>query len=341
MASNSVIQVAIIDTNDINIKKDLIHDNIEKLKHICSPFVKTDSIDSDILMDHVVEQIELKEELLGDTLTIFETDKLIYQLIHVEYDNDTVKIHNPKKNIIASYLTNQNIYGRAIVLSSKIVENHTCVLDSISIDELFNILYGKLIHTGIFIDSINGKCTQFDFLEHPVEYLESDPLNYDNYEQAEVFLFGMIVAIFYSKVANNENVNKKATCLLGNRKIMGNVVVFAKSDHEFQNINLELFKNLYKLSRCPLAEREVTGTENKNKKINDLRVIYNFNHCINNKLNNYHTQCQYCKQNIDQYLLCKGCYRVVYESEKCQKDDWNNHKKECLYNTIAVNVKKE
>lgn len=341
MTSNTVIQVAIIDPSSGDIQKNTIRNNTDILKNICDPFIRVDNIESDMLMDHVIEQIELKGELLGDTVTVFETDDIVYQLIHVEYDNDTVKVHNPDKNIIASYLTNQNIYGRCAIIASKITENHTCVLKSVSMDEVLNILYGKIIHTGIFIDSTSGDFTQFEFLDHPVEYFESDTSTHDNYEQVEVFLFGMIIGIFYPKVPNNENINKKATCLLGNRKIMGDVVVFAKNDHEFENLNLELFKNLYKLSRCPLAGREVMEKGNKNKKINDLPIIYNFYHCIKEKLNNYQTHCQYCKKNIDQYLLCKGCYRVIYESDKCQKDDWDNHKKECLHSSDAVNAKKE
>jgi len=48
--------------------------------------------------------------------------------------------------------------------------------------------------------------------------------------------------------------------------------------------------------------------------------------------------CDYCrKPGVPKKIVCAGCYRVSYDTDACRKEDWAEHKFECLQNKPTVN----
>lgn len=325
------MQLIIIKPNNFEFKIDLYYKNHEKLKYDLSEYIELKEIDFEDMMDVIVTETGLTPELVGDTQTCYETLEYVYQICFVGYDNNDCK--NKELNRLSTYLNGDSIYGPAILINSKISESYTCVPANVTIDDLINILYSKFVHKGIFIpNDETDSIVEYEYLNHPLEYLEKEEKCYMKYKLFETTFLGFHLGFFGE--LNSLSVNKRATRLIGNQKLFGNVVLLNKLPHEFQDIDKELYKKLSDLSYGLLKQRELTNSENREgEKINNLPVNMNRYCVLNNRYLNYKKMCDGCGGELStNKLLCTGCFRMRYHSQDCQKEHWNKHSIDCLYN---------
>lgn len=285
---------------------------------------------NETLMEIIIDEIGLTPDLVGDTQTCFESGTNIFQLCFVGYNENT---ELKEVNTIATYLNGETVYGNAVLINSKINEDYLCCQDSSKISDLETILFSKFNHKGICIPvNDDDAVSEFEYQNHPLEYLEPSEKTYGKYKLFECTFLGFQLG-FFGEV-NNTNVNKRATRLLGNKKLFGNVVLFNKLPHEFQDIDMELFIKFNKLSYGSLKDREPTNSEDREgQKINGLPVAFNRYCLLNKRYAEYKKICNSCKEELkSEKLVCTGCFRVRYHNKECQKNDWSTHKTECLYN---------
>lgn len=300
---------------------------------------------NETLMENIIDEISLTPDIVGDTQTVYETDQNIYQICFVSNatlpsDNlsvNTEQTNNKEElNTIATYLNGDTVYGPAVLINSAISKtDYLCSSASVTVNELKKIIHSKFIHKGIMIPYLeNEEIVEYEYQSHPLQYLEPTENTYGKYKLSECTFLGFQLG-FFGEI-NSTNINKRATRLLGNKKLSGNVVLFNKLPHEFQDIDLELFNKISKLSYGPLKNREPSLSEDKEgEKINGLPVAFNKYCLLNKRYLEYSKKCDCCKNNFEkksEKLVCTGCYRVRYHNKECQKNDWSTHKTECLYN---------
>jgi hypothetical protein len=323
----------------ITIKKNTFEFN--KTLHISDRLLLTEEIKSHLLikqvkfcdmMESIVLDIGLTPELIGESPVIFDTSSNVYQLCfvgiekHPSSPQDTI-------NSIATYLTGERVYGNVVFLNSKITSNGTCIPDNSQIDDLVDILVSKFVHKAIFIPhDTSQQVSEFTYQTHPLEYFESNEENYKNYTSYEFDIIGFGLCLFTSNNSNDQNINKRATCLLGKQKLYGNTLLLLKSANEYYDLDKTTYSKLFKISHAPLSTRKLTQDEEKqDEKINGLPIVKNKYCILENRYSNYKNRCGYCNVDLTKELTCTGCYRIKYHDEKCQQSDWFEHKKECLH----------
>jgi len=324
----------IIKPNNFEFKKDLYYNNKEKLYQDLQPYIEHRTIEINDMMEIIVNEIGLTPDLVGESETCYETAENVNQLCYVGKNKN--ESEQKDLNIIATYLNGDTVYGTAVLLNSKITENGTCVSGPITINDCANILYSKFVHKGIFIPfDENVSVTEYEYFAHPLEYLENSENGYLKYKLFETTFLSFNLGLF-SEITSQQ-INKRATRLLGNAKLFGNVVMLNKLPHEFHDIDLSLFEKIYKLSYGPLNKRELLESENtEGNKINGLPVIMNRYRILEKRYKDYQKNkklCDNCNKDIlSNKLVCSGCYRMRYHNKDCQKSDWSKHVAECLYN---------
>ena len=292
------------------------------------------------MMETIAENIGLiknAEKLLGDTVTVHETDTNIYQMCFLINDQET---NESELNIIGYYLSGEKVYGSCVVINSKIKEDYTCTPDLINCNVLVQILYGKFIHKGIVVND-NGDITEYDYFSHPLEYLTNDINEYNKYKSLDVEFMGFNLSIHYEMNQPKEaKVNAVATRIAGTCKISGKAIIIAKTVHEYIDLSKKLFNKIDKLAFGPLFKRKLSEEETQEgSKINNLPIAINKYCIIEKRFKSYKNTCNYCNKKFDdnKMSICTGCYRAKYHKD-CRLSDWDFHKKECLYNKNPINL---
>lgn len=323
---NSII---IIRPNDFEFTKEDYYDQKFKLAQDTNQYLDLRTINFADMMEIIVTEIGLTPELMGDSQTCYENSKNIYQICFVGYKQD--EIANQQLNKIASYLNGDNVYGPAILINSKINDSYICEPDNITVDDFINILYSKFVHKGIFIPSDeNLSVKEFDYLNHPLEYLNNEN-DYSKYKLFESEFLGFTLGFFGE---DNAVINRRATKLIGKQKLYGNVIMFNKLPHEYHDLDINLFTKFSKLSYGPLKNRELTKDEQRdeNKKENGLPIVINKYSVLEKRYREYKKLCHYCNKEITSHKsVCSGCHRMIYHDNDCQRNDWAKHGAECLY----------
>ena len=296
------------------------------------------TIEFEHMMETIINEIGLTPDLVGESPVCYETSTHVYQLCYVEQKkNDVTQVPEPNVNMplnkLASYLFGDNIYGTVVLLTSRVGENNICLPDNVTVNEFSNILYSKFVHKGIFIDT-DDTIVEYDYFIHPLEYYTNDEKDYLKYKLVETDFLGFSIALFIETNPEIKKINKRATRIVGKQKIFGKVVMLNKTTHEFNDLDLDLFNKLSKLSYGSMVQRDLLPSEKKDgEKIGDLPVVMNKYWVFERRYNNYQKVCNHCKKEITlKKLVCTGCYRVIYHDVACQKNDWNSHSMECLYN---------
>ena len=323
------MQLIIIKPNDFEFQKDLHYQqNVHE-------YIEERTIEQDHMMETIVTEIGLSPESIGESEIVYENSTNVYQLCYV--DEKLKEIKQPK-NKIASYLFGDEIYGTAILINSRITNNNTCESGNVTLDDFLNIFYSKFVHKGIYIsvdDDVND-VIEYNYFLHPLEYYTQDEKDYLKYKLIEVELFGFHLAFFTEISPNPAKINKRATRIMGNKKIFGPVIMLTKTPHEFHDLDMSLFNKLLKLSYGPLSKRELSQDEQSDgtkHTDSELPIVMNRYCILEKRYNNYQKVCDNCHKEITQKkLVCTGCYRAVYHDINCQKNDWSSHKIECLYN---------
>lgn len=333
------ISIITIHPNNFEFVKDKHYNNITQLQHDYEHSVEVQPVPFEQMMDTIITNIEMvnNTDLHGDTITFYETDKHIYQICFLLPDTHPNKdVTNVNK--IAEYLCCETIYGTCVILCSKINEDYTCSPDNIDIPTLTDIIYRKFVHKGLFISYDDAKpVIEYDFLKTPLEY--DNTLKSEEYRYHDIDFLGFTLSIF---IKNNDNtpLNKRATKLLGNHKINGDIMVAMRTTYEYNDLTNSIYHKIIKIAEGSILYRKLRESEKESdKKINNLPIAYNKYIVLENRYREYKDTCHSCSKPFEEnkYLTCTGCYRLKYHNTTCQNADWDNHKKECLFNKVSIN----
>jgi hypothetical protein len=333
----TTISIAIIKENSIILNNDNISlDNkvstLEYIKQIIEPHITIHNILFDEMMALIVDTIQLTPELIGDTSLCYQDLKTIYQLCHL---NDESKLLDKQmsENIISSYLVigKPKIYGNTVLLCNEILENQTCISSDVTLNKIVELFYNRIVRELIKINT-DGSLETIKYLNDPLESIVG------KYEWIEISVYKLRF-IIYLNMTPVDQINKKATILLGIKKIYGEVYVAIKlNDFDYGTIDLNMFEQLLKILSNPVAIRDLSEDEkNDNKQLNNLLVVNNFHTILQKRLNEYKDVCLNCETDLSHSkLICKGCFRAKYHSVECQKEHWHKHKIECLHNVSLL-----
>jgi hypothetical protein len=318
------LTLAIIKPNDFQFDKNVYKNNKLQLLNDIQEFIELKTIISDDLMYTIVTSTGLTYELIGSSPICFETSTNTFQACYTAKEDDP-----EPTNKLCSYLIGESVYGNAVLINSKINVDKTYSVDSVTVNNIVDILHSKFIHKGIYLGS---EIIEFDYFDHPIEYynLTTDE-EFDKYKMHEFTFMGLGLCLIH-EIDSTQPINKRATRLLGNRKINGDVLLISKSANEFNDLNLDLYSVINDLSFGYLEKRNLTDEENKE---DNSTVAMNRYSVLQNRHNLLNKMCHGCGSNFpDGEFMCSGCYRLKYHSQQCQESDWNKHKKECLYSMI-------
>lgn len=314
--------IAVIKSNGLNFENITSPDQIQNL---IKPYLEFKSIEPDNLMELIINTINLKPELLGDTGMVSDNFNFIHQICYNSENNI-----NP--NNLSSILINngEKIYGDSVYIKQKINSEYYCELSDINLDEITKIIFSKLSHKAILINPNNYQ--EIIFTESPCE-------NLDNYICIENIIFEFQVYAYIQKNPVNNIINPLATKIIGFHRVHGSVILTLKSSQfEYIDLDLNLFYKLVKICNIPPNLRnKYEKPENKNKK---LPLAYNKYHILNSKfLETKKKICEYCRVEFPEFFVCTGCYRTYYHNKACQTADWTNHKGACLFGSNPVHLK--
>lgn len=308
----------------------------QEVVEIIKPLIEFRSVTISVMMDEICEEIGLTGELVGSTALCMENNDFIYQLCYLSLKDNDKEDDEEMINGLASYLTmdSQSVYGNCVLICSKILETGICATHDINIDDLVNLLYKKINHMGIRIDT-SGEVSEVEFNKQNMDSVFG--LSDYKYLELPFLKFNLIM---YVREGSTDTINKKATLLFGSKKILGDVIVLSKSsENEYIDLDLALFKKMLIVAEGSLDNRVLTESEkDDDEKVDGLPIIKNRHRILHNRYNNYVKMCHFCKIVSDSTNnVCSGCYRMRYHSEECQKNDWKKHRIECLHNVKPVN----
>jgi len=330
--------VAIIKENQIQFTYNIDTLTLDELKTQIEPFIEFREVDINSMMELIVDTINLDPDAIGDTTPILENAEYVFQLCHLGMDlKNKSKLGNI--NHIASYvvLDQFKVYGNCVALKSKIKENGICEPANLTLDDIVWLMYKKTVHYGVLVKT-NGTVEEFKFNQHPFEKQSENIMEQFGVIEVPFLRFNLIA--LYEKIPKDDVINKKATRIMGNKKVHGTIAfVSQSSENEYLDIDKELFNKLYTLAAGPLKLRKLTEDEEyDDKKIDELRVVINRYRILDGRLKTFTNQCNKCTKILtNDYKQCSGCYRLVYCSDECQADDWSTHQTECIYKIPQIN----
>ena len=285
------------------------------------------------MMDKIVKLIGLRSDQIGITSLCYEDNQYIYQLCHYK----DLKNNKDDLNCLASTLTTnkETIYNNAVLLCSKINENNTCIPNKIDFDSLSRLIYKKFVHVGVMIDCDN-KITEYKFRKSPFEKMPEEEIK--NYQWVEVTIAGFVVKLYVQVIAKPDKINKLSTKIKGDSIVKGTVYLTIEShDFNFMDFNKELLNKLLLVCEGPLKNRELRKGEGelKNRKKDKDDIIIMNSLCVLEK--RYKEGLKIKNENK---FVCKGCFRMRYSSYDEFRNDWKNHRKDCIKKNIeTVNEK--
>jgi len=314
----SYVIIGIVQPNKC--RKDTGKDEIEKL-------IEFRTVDFDNMMDQVVDCLGQTPEMIGDTTIVCETGNNIIQMMYLDYAVNGLTCCDEIENQFASFLSREMTYGTVVIINSKIVDDGTCVPDSVGIDMVYNAFWRGFHHLGVFI-RVDSRVEEFEFDDN-LKDIVGRKLNVVKGIGIKFLGFDLLCFV---DMEPKEGINRTMTKLHGSEIIYGDAVVVLKSnlhDGVFDSINKDVFAELIRLTMYTMEERELKEDERVvDKKIGDKVVVMNKYRILKGRMGCV-TKCHHCK--LDSKLTCGGCYRIMYCSKKCQEQDWNKHRIECLY----------
>jgi hypothetical protein len=323
---------------------------------------------TDQMMQTIVDTINLTPDLMGDTDMCYDDTNYIYQLCHLNREVNKLNLNENELNQFSRYLIHnrKNIYGKTVIIKSKIGKDSVCQSCTITKDDIYNIFYKRIIHKGILLKQDNNP-REFYFTNNPLsDYLSTHPQNNtDNFRWTELSFLKFNLLILFKINNKDDEINKLATRLMGSHKIYGDVIITSKlNKHDYCDIDIDLFNKLLYVSGGKLDNRILNDNEDddndeqqKNNRTEhtkqpkaEIPVIKTKYVVLNNRFNilkkilchdtnidNLKLVCDGCQQKFDKLHMCMQCYRFGYHNKKCQRSNWSNHKKECLFKKASLN----
>ena len=358
--TETTITIAVIKPNNFKFTKEQYYNDIPKLQQDISSFIEIKQILFNDMMESIVTLINLTPELIGHTSTCFETSKNIYQLCFVGTENNNspstsganddstdngniLSSSSLEENNICEFLSGETVHGNAVFINSMIGIDNTCLPDNITLEMITQILYSKFVHKGIYISPNDNEIPiEYNYFNHPIEYYNiTTEDSFENYKIIDINFLEFNLCAIIEINPSNEIVNKPITRLYGKQKINGGVLLISKSTYEYHDLSLELYKKIMELSFGSLKSRDLNDDEKNDKESeNKLPIVMNKYTILQNRYTNLKNICYSCAEPFTEAgMICGGCYRIKYHSLECQKNDWNNHKNDCLYNKEFMNKK--
>jgi hypothetical protein len=323
--------VAVIEPKKITLEYDTLDTCIKD----CITYHET-SLDN--MMELIVNVIKLDSKMIGDTVVCFENEKYVFQLCHLNMEDNGQKNSPDDINTLASTLTlgGQIVYKNCVLLCSQITDAGTCAPTSISEGMILELLKNKMRHKCMLLKT-DGTTEELTFVRDPMETVN----NAKDYQWMELPFMKHNLIMYLQNNPVTDTVNKLATKLVGTDRVHGDCVLVSKSaENEYLNVDKELLDKFLKLSEGPVSSRQLREEEKESdKKINGLPIAMNRSCVLERRLQTYKQICHNCNETIDlqNSKVCSGCYRVRYHNEACRVAHWPVHKEHCLYNKPNMN----
>lgn len=270
-----------------------------------SKLVKLIEIEEDQLMPSIISTLNLSPELLGSTDTCFEDEDLnIFQVCHILYNKDY-----PELNKFGSILVSSDVpvFGKCVIIKTQIQNDNTCVLKSITLQEIANMFKSKMLHKGILIknDSDNNVISSFTYKTDPMElYKDVDVIT--NYRWFDLPLCGAHLIVFIELNPIKNILNSKATILSRKKALHGDIVVVLKTEN---NQYIDLDEKLLNKILSIQSDKDIDPnkkTDIKRETQDKKQLIINFFSLLNNAYKEYtikNPEEQYLKE-IPKYNKC-------------------------------------
>ena len=99
------------------------------------------------MMEFIVTELGMTKDTVGCTTTCYEDAKSVYQICHLSMKDNGKEDDESTFNYLSSCMTigKVKVHGTAIMLKSKVSDNYTCIPDSISHNDVIDLLL-SLIH---------------------------------------------------------------------------------------------------------------------------------------------------------------------------------------------------
>lgn len=334
--------IAVVKPNDFNRQNFDLGVTHSQILDKISPFIEFVQVNLETMMETIVNVIGLTKETIGATNIFYQTKDSIYQMCHLNMQDNGNKEDSREINGICSSLNMENleIRGSVVLIRCNIEENHLCSSSSIDINTITDIVFSKIVHKGVRIDP-DGTVSEFTFLKDPMDGLSQEEI--ENYQWMELPLFKLNLIVFIQVEPVIDQVNKKMTQLVGNSLIHGSSLLVLKSvENEFLDMDVPLLNQLLTATMGKNSKRTLSEEELKDgEKINELPMVVNGFRILDKRVLEYKNKCEGCGVDMEDhaYNRCTGCYRVCYHSKDCQKGDWHHHKNDCLFGQQPLNRK--
>lgn len=221
---------------------------ISKVEDDIEDFIELKKIDKNDLVNQITVALG-PDSSFAHTSVVYEDEKYLYEMCHLESDDKT------KKNVnnIAIHLAKCEfrIIGNAVLLKSRInVEGpYDVVNDSITMNDIIGIYYKTLVHTGVKVLS-DETCDEYKYMRNPIDLVQ--PNQMENMRYYEVVIYNRIFQIWFDLKTTDRTVNRTATILNGKSPIYGPVYIGVRyklddirmTEPEFADITTETLTNL-------------------------------------------------------------------------------------------------
>lgn len=324
-----------VDLSDTVKLKSMIRDMVSQ--HI--EFVEISSPDE--MMCTVIDTIGLKDHLKGDTDQCYETSTNLYQLCHLNMENNGQKDNEEDINRIGCYLTGNKVYKSAVFINCMIGEDYRCVSASVDLNNIVDIIFSKVVHKGVHIP-IDGSVEEITFNKSPIESFSKQEVDNMRFIEIPFLKFNLVGIVKVDLDEEEDKINRRATRLAGNARIHGPMILVSKStEHEFIDFDLDVYKKLLAVAGGTSENRNLEDIEDKDEEDHKLPIVMTRYTVLDRRfarLDSTLCSCGTADCSIgEEGLFCTGCYRMRYRSEECHKEHWKKHKYDCLHGKDSIN----
>lgn len=234
------------------------------------------TIQPEQLMELVVDITGMDQNTIGDTAILYEDERWMYQMCYLSMQDNQMPETRPFNSLATLLMGDpegKKIHGRVLILRSEIGADHTCKQDSVTLDNISELVRWRLLHRGVKIRT-DGSLEPVEFKTDPVEN-ETDP---KNWAVTDISFFGLTVMIFLQLVPDETNLNHYASTLLGSRMVDGDVIIaHPVANNKYGDLGVEDVRLLLKAGAGPIASRQLTEEEGKRGEMaeNGLPKVHN------------------------------------------------------------------
>lgn len=231
-----------------------------------------DSVDT--MMATTVGYIKLSQQMMGDTIICHEDNNVSYQLLHGIHMTET---DDYKHNLIATLLAGEPIYGNAVLIRVDAGQDLYGFSESITIDNLANLVFSKMNFTGYKLNASTGTHEKYLFAKDPLELCDENTRS--QYKGLCMNILGMQLIMFVNTSTITGQVNTLASIMC--RRVVNDDVYIIIKDMKEKYINMTdgTFDKLIAIMsdyNCNLKLTEVeenTIDGRKNKIINSFTYL--------------------------------------------------------------------